>query len=342
MLEYKKLIQKRNVWMAAAIILVFLCHLKLKSPGLFLKIFNSMGYSGVEIFFFASGLGCWYSLNKNNSASQFLKRRAKRILPTYFVFIVPWLIFRIIIKKMSVPAIIGNLFCVEYFSDRKNMAFNWYICAVMVFYIVAPYLYALVNKIKNAKQFFLLCFLCIAISVPFWNSQKFLIAVSKLPLFVIGMYVAKLSSTEKTLSKIQVAGSLIAMLAGGTACVFLNKCPYKYLYYYGLYWYPLILVIPGLCLTISLAANRIEKFRPGKFVVSCLDKLGKYTLEIYFVHIFIIEILNVFREKFNTSDGIYVICLLALTTAGVIALKSVTNIFMKIFEKISLKNKCCN
>ncbi len=334
MLEYKKLIQKRNVWMALAILWVVFHHLiiNFEMPSI-LVTFKSSGYGGVDIFLFASGIGCFYSLNKNSNAYEFLQRRFKRIMPTYLIFIVAWLIYKILIKSMSIPAIIGNLFCIEYFSNRNGMAFNWYICALWVFYLLAPYLFGLINRISNNIKLFVIGFLLLLISVPFWNYHNMIIVVTRLPIFFIGMCVARLSTEKEKLTKMNVTVVLAAMLVGIVLIYIFNKFFETYLWNLGLYWYPFILIVPGLCLIISVLANFIEKFSVGKFVVSCLNKLGKYTLEIYFVHIFVFEILNKLKDRFNISSLMYFVFSLLSIVLGVFILNRVTKLFVNIIEK---------
>lgn len=88
-IKIKDICSYRNLWMGIAIVWVMLFHssLLVAYPMDFLK---NIGYGGVDIFFFASGIGCYYSFDKDKDAFGFITRRAKRILPTYFMFIIPW------------------------------------------------------------------------------------------------------------------------------------------------------------------------------------------------------------------------------------------------------------
>ena len=56
----------------------------------FIQIFpvhflTQFGYAGVEIFMVVSGLGLYYSLEKDNNVIHFYKRRFFRIIPIYYL-----------------------------------------------------------------------------------------------------------------------------------------------------------------------------------------------------------------------------------------------------------------
>ena len=65
----------RSIWMGFAILWVVFYHINIpinNTPIFFLKTF---GYGGVDIFIFASGIGCYYSYLRDRSPLDFIKRR---------------------------------------------------------------------------------------------------------------------------------------------------------------------------------------------------------------------------------------------------------------------------
>jgi peptidoglycan/LPS O-acetylase OafA/YrhL len=75
----------RTELMGVAIFWIFFYHTGVDIPilhGLF-----SVGWIGVEIFFFVSGFGLCASLQKNPSTGSFYKRRLVRILPTWWLIL---------------------------------------------------------------------------------------------------------------------------------------------------------------------------------------------------------------------------------------------------------------
>lgn len=81
------ILQYRNVWMGLAILWIVFFHSGLEI--LVLHFVKMSGYGGVDIFVFSSGIGCFYSLDKDQDAERFMIRRIKKSfqLITFFVFL---------------------------------------------------------------------------------------------------------------------------------------------------------------------------------------------------------------------------------------------------------------
>ena len=62
-------------------------------PCEFLQVLKSCGAGGVDIFVFASGLGCYHSLKKDPDTLIFIKKRLIKIVPAYYLCVTPWVIF---------------------------------------------------------------------------------------------------------------------------------------------------------------------------------------------------------------------------------------------------------
>lgn len=66
---------------------------RLPPPCAFLKVLKSCGAGGVDIFVFASGLGCYHSLKKNHDTLIFIKKRLIKVVPAYYLCVTPWVIY---------------------------------------------------------------------------------------------------------------------------------------------------------------------------------------------------------------------------------------------------------
>ena len=84
MIETKKLLLYRNIWMAVAIIGIVLFHMNPISDNRIITGIQEIGYGGVDVFLFASGIGCYYSYSRIQNPYDFLVKRMKKILPMYF------------------------------------------------------------------------------------------------------------------------------------------------------------------------------------------------------------------------------------------------------------------
>lgn len=96
--------------MALAIIWIVLFHSYLRMPIHCLYAVKNIGYGGADIFLFASGIGCWYSLDKNPDPGQFIYRRMRKILPMYECFIVFWILFKCLSDSITITEAVGNVF----------------------------------------------------------------------------------------------------------------------------------------------------------------------------------------------------------------------------------------
>lgn len=339
-MRINNIIKYRSVWMGLAIIWIVTYHSSLIISNSLLSFIKKIGYGGVDIFIFASGIGCYYSLNKNYDINEFIKRRFKKLMPTYWCFLIYFIMFKVMSSHMPISAIIGNVLCIQSFTTRGN-SFNWYICAIWLFYLLAPYLYNYTNKIKSNIGFFIFVFILILFSVPFFKAFDLLMMITRLPLFFIGMYVAKSSSQKDyILSKKSIIISIILLIIGIiTLKIFYLKYPY-YLRNYGMYWYPYILITPGLCIVISLICYLIDNKIIGKYIVKFLNFVGSNTFELYLTHILVFMIVKYMRAKKIielNNNKLWVIAIIVSIIAAV-ALKYFTKLLVYLYEKIKLGN----
>ena len=91
-MHFKDFLRYRQSWLGVALIWIMFFHMPFDFGLLQYPI--AAGYGGVDICFFASGIGCFYSLSSNSDVLSFMKRRTQRLLPTYLIFIVFWLVFQ--------------------------------------------------------------------------------------------------------------------------------------------------------------------------------------------------------------------------------------------------------
>ncbi len=89
------MIAYRSTWMGIAMLWIMIYHTNIVFPSVF-KFFKMVGYGGVDIFIFASGIGNYYSYLKDKSPLDFLKRRIIRLAPAYLPVIIVWCIYYIL------------------------------------------------------------------------------------------------------------------------------------------------------------------------------------------------------------------------------------------------------
>lgn len=337
-MTFKEISKQRTLWMGFAMLWVVFYHFPCSFgiPGL--QQLKAIGYGGVDIFLFASGLGCYYSLLKNNDIGYFIKRRITKIARTYIPFICVWIVCFLLLGQMNFRAVVGNIFGVQYIADTGK-SFNWYITGLLILYLAAPYFKSVIDKGSRFQNclFFLML---IALSVPFWNNRLLIIIVTRLPVFCLGMLFAKrCESNDKATKKIWII-ICFRLLIGLAALLVGFVCFSDYLWTYGLYWYPFILVAPSLCFLISWFFNKTEHLKIVSIPKKILSFCGKNSFEIYLLHIFIFEICGKIINKFNLDSRaavIYALSLLVLAV-GIFVLKFTVKTLSALREKFIIKS----
>lgn len=84
-LTYKSLSKYRGFLMGFAILWVMYFHIPLKFATEIGWFTHRIGFYGVDIFLFLSGLGVYFSLMKRPNVLRFYKARLVRILPAYVI-----------------------------------------------------------------------------------------------------------------------------------------------------------------------------------------------------------------------------------------------------------------
>ena len=147
------------------------------------------GFAGVEIFMFVSGLGLWFSLDKDSRLLPFYRKRLFRIFPTYFAIG----IFTSLFVFHDGPA----TYLLRYTTIGfwiNGPYFEWYIPSIIFLYLLAP----LFKQFVTARRLPLVLLFCLAILVISYclvekghlidNDHYFLLY--RIPAFLFGMVCA--------------------------------------------------------------------------------------------------------------------------------------------------------
>lgn len=328
---FKDLLRYRQVWLGLAMLWIILFHLPV-DVGL-LEYPKAIGYGGVDICFFASGIGCFYSLSAESDVGSFMKRRLKRLVPTYVVFVVFWLIYQYITGNFNLQMALGNLLALQTFTGL-GQEFNWYISAIFLFYILAPYFMAIVKRASAVSNILFLLFLLVC-SVPFWGADAYIVAVTRLPVFFAGMVFADMCRKDKRMTTGFGIGMIAIFLLGVAVLLVSNDVAPEYLWSYGLHWYPFILITPPLCIAISYISMGLEKIKATKLLLSFFSLCGSYSFELYLVHILLVSCISDCIRIFDLSHVSYLVWAAGgvLLAAGCYLLRHFTMLINGLFYK---------
>lgn len=308
-----------------AVLLVVLFHLGIESI--------ASGFLGVDVFFVISGF-LMAVLYKNGSAIDFLVRRAKRLLPAYYVVILCTLIISFLVNtpnesnQVVTQAIYSSTFMANigfwlqnsYFSksDYNPLLHLWSLGVEIQFYLLVPLLAYTFQKIRFSLIFSLLasitlCFAVLSIS----PKTSFFMMPLRVWEFLLGYGCAKYFTNNGNIflqrhSWLGGIGLLFIILipffnVNGDALNAVNGHP-------GIIS---LLVSIATCAVLTFGLPTILK---ENAISITLIKLGKYSYSIYLVHFPVIVLY--LSEPFsgtvlkitNGSDWFVIVTLIAILT----------------------------
>lgn len=330
-LTYKDLCKYRPVWMGFAMLWIVFFHAPVKANLPFLENIQSVGYGGVDLFIFASGIGCYISLARNDRVSTFYRNRFIKILPMYYTFLVIWILFIVLIKHESVTFVelLGNIVMIGGVLGLSHQ-FNWYTAAMVVTYTIAPICYAFLNN--SSKKLLVFCTSLFVSFVVLWSilGLPVLIVITRLPTFLIGMIIGKQAKLTTSVKKSHIYLMSALLILGIVMLMFSQYFMSDYLSLMGLYWLPFILIAPNICMLFSIAIIKYNKSDDNIFI-RMLNILGKHTFSVYLIHILLFEALKFYDQSHyitNMSTAL-VISLIALVPLC-IGLEKVNDIYLGI------------
>lgn len=236
---------------------------------------------GVDIFLFLSGVGLYFSCKKNK-LSTFYKNRFIRVIPAFLIVTVCYFLYigesDKIFNALSLSSLIVE-------GDR----FLWYIKLILVLYLMFPLIYKIINKYDFSGLFISVCivilFSTIYCFVDMRGYENIEIALTRIPVFLIGTYFGKMIDDKKFISKKVIPVCLILFLAIMIFIYFMfNGFRFMFVQRY-------LYCILAVCLVILI--SYIDTFikNKGNWVYKIMCFLGKHSLEIYLLHDLISKIL---------------------------------------------------
>ena len=282
----------RTELMGIAIIGVILFHsnIKLGSVNPFYT-----GYGGVDIFLFLSGYGLYFAYSKGKEFFPFYRKRFMRVFPTYAVIV---LISMLCFGKFSFAKYLLNLSTIGFWIHKNY--FEWYVPSLFIFYLLFPFLYRLLNKSIALYGVVLLSATCLlaTIRIALNLDEMLMLFIIRIPVFSLGVIWGKWAYEKKELNSKAKSLVYISFIIG-LILLFLSIHYFSEAdsWKYGYYWYPFILITPGLCVLIS---NILEKTNT-KIVNGTLYFLGTLSLELYLFHIKVFEHASSIASYFHIS-----------------------------------------
>lgn len=190
----------------------------IRLPGKLAVIEKLMSYGqvGVDMFFFLSGIGIFYSLGKETKLTLFYGKRLKRVYFPYLAIAFPCLVIIGLLGKFDVWAVVGELSTVSYWVAGRGA---WYVAVILFLYALSP-LYYRIYSLSGHKG---LCTLVTVIvctgasmvlkSLSFGVFVQLGSALERAPVFVAGFWFAEMIRQDKSINPIWIVLMLISVPA---------------------------------------------------------------------------------------------------------------------------------
>lgn len=245
-------------------------------------------YWTIDIFFFFSGMGAFYSLSKNDNMPEFYKRRIKRIyipyLPVILVFCLVFCIFGAGVYSHFelLRQVLGNILLLGWINGLENQL-NWYPQVIMIVYLLTPSLFALVKSFKGDRKKMAALLGFVVVMQLCFIGTTYLVAVSRLINFTLGLIAAELAYEDADI-KLNIPLLLIFALIGHALCFLGQRGDEDLVWQYGISWYPAILLLPGTLLVFCWILDFISAKKYLKPLMQLFNISGRYSFEIFLVH----------------------------------------------------------
>lgn len=303
--------------MGIAAIGIVISHTNFINPSFFpsfLIFIRGLGYFGVDIFFFLSGMGLisgW--VNKKYTIITFYKRRLLRILPSYWVVLGGGLLCKILLgQDYNVGEFVASLFCVGFLLDLGTTFNLWFPDCIILCYLAFPFIAPIFTRSNNYFEFSvfgiaisLLLSIIIGIGDHYSHLQTF---IPRIPSFLIGIYVGYCIIKKDYRYLDMLTKKAHGILFGiGLIILYFTAFLVRVLHdpniswKWGLKYWPCIIMSLPFCF---LSANFFYQFRSVTvidYMVRFFNILGKSSWEIYIVHE---VILNLTETFFKNNSGI--------------------------------------
>lgn len=296
----------RNAVMGLAIIGVMLGHWfaisQTPADNIFLKVISIIpALVSTQGFLFISGYGIYYSFSKNSETIPFYKRRFHRMILPFMLMALPYFLFRLCFEGISLWQFVGYLTTLAYWTEG-NYCGMWYVAVSTILYLLCPLLYPLFFCRKSFMQatacLMVLLVLAVGVNHLLYASshdyyELYYNGLERYYMFFIGTYCGYLSRTESKQKQIGL-------------CLIVAMLPLAYM----LAWYSseydyltaaarrLVITMP----LVSMLFALLDKVKVGQPIMLAANWLGKYTFELYILHLFIYCFLSSKVFSFDLSD----------------------------------------
>ena len=261
-------------------------------------LIQGLGYCGVEIFLFLSGMGLVFAVHKENTKT-FYFRRWKRVYPSFFI----WFTLSTLIRsdKMTFIEYLGRI---TFYSNWAEdlLIYKWYVAAILLLYLCFPIYYYIFKRQKKCVFFTFMIIIVENILLTafgsFVRSDLFLL-LDRIPVFLVGILTGELCLERKKIlnfkfKKIHWILIFILMFGVLESDFFLHLRDLSSGGERIKNMLNLVIAV-GICVVGAKLLDVLSQYRWGKGIGRLLTFLGSLSLEFYLTH----ELISLKVKSYN-------------------------------------------
>lgn len=243
------------------------------------------GNVGVDIFLLVSGMGLWFSMSKNTDMKCFYRKRIHKVLlPTLAITLPYWIWFDLFYKKIGILRLILDWTGLSFWTHGVTTI--WYVSLILLCYLCYPLVFQMQKKNRNlviGLATTLIVLLCLFAAVMPQAYERYEIALTRLPVFLIGSYLGEYLLNKQTPESSKHVLNLyimvtVIMFAASAVVNDRNHMLGVMLYRYG---------SGGVGILICFVVCWVLEKWTLKFISKFLKYLGTVSLQLYLIHVMI-------------------------------------------------------
>lgn len=294
-------------------------------------------FYGVDIFLLLSGLGMAYSLSMHSVAGFYINRAKRIFLPVVIICIVMALVdswpFEIFLYRVSGRFVFENMY-----------SFLWFYPAIILYYFLAPFLYAIIKRFKNKYLFAGLFFIAYVIAANVLNIQTggqfemWTGIFNRLPIFVLGICIGCDENERIPVFDVKKIIAVVAVLVAGGAMAWYTSIMEKKLLVPGANSFlPNICLSIATCILVCILLEKLDDTKVKENITKVLGFFGMISFELYLVQEWICKkLLAVYEPVGRHKSVIFDVMCWTIVTLAALLLHYVVEKFFSIFTAIKI------
>lgn len=289
-MNYRTLIGRhRAAIMGAAAALIVLFHAEWKTAPEPLGLLCREGQLGVDLFVFLTGFGLAHSLAKGPAPAEYWKRRLRRLLPAYYVWLGAMVLIALGLMIFAhrrgdfLRWLLLHILPVGVWLNRQPQV--WYVSAALGYCALAPLIFALLNRSRWPRILTALLLLTAGLLLPAVSGMDGAeIALVRIPGLIVGLAVGLADARgekgwQTGLAGLAALAALGLCLGFGAGLPLLKDLPAR-----RLHRLTLNLLAPALAALLAFALEGLAR-TPLRFLNRAFAALGRVSLESYLAHV---------------------------------------------------------